>query len=304
MTRYFCFRFDVDTHRCVRRGVPNLIELGSRIDAPFTFFVNMGRAVSRTRLLRGRGGSSPTRVAAKLPTRVKLGAWDSLVAAVLNPPVGTGSPHILRAAIDAGHEVGLHGGANHAEWQAEAHRWTADRVRDQVALARAALEAVIGHEPAGFASPGWNSPDPLPSILQQLGFRYMADLHGPATEPKEGEAGGGEVVTSVPGADRLVSVRTAITAEPGGVAYLENLRARGLDAPAIRADFRDRLQQAGRLAVVYDHPYFAGIQELELVAEMVELARDMGFRPVRLAHAVDALSDSSGESTSTSGEAC
>lgn len=288
MTRYFCFRFDVDTHRCIRRGVPNLIALGARMDVPFTFFVNMGRAVSRARLVfgrRGTSGSGPTdEVAAKLPARTKLGLRDTLVAVALNPAVGVGSPRVLNAAIDAGHEVGLHGGANHAVWQADAHRWTGERIRDQVTGGLRALEQITGHSPAGFASPGWNSPDPLPPILEELGFRYLADLHGPATGPEQG------AIQSPPGTERLVSVRTAITAEPGGVAYLEHLRARNLDARAIRDDFRDRLERAGRLAVIYDHPYFAGIRELDLVRDLVALARDMGFRPVRLVDAVTALS--------------
>ena len=39
-----CFRFDADTHVCVSVGIPRLVELGNRLGARFTFFVNMGRA--------------------------------------------------------------------------------------------------------------------------------------------------------------------------------------------------------------------------------------------------------------------
>lgn len=287
MERYFCFRFDVDTHRCIRRGVPNLVDLGERIDARFTFFVNMGRAVSRARLIPGRrsaaGASGAADGAAKLPARAKLGAWDALVAALLNPYVGAGSPGVVNDAIRAGHEVGLHGGANHADWQADAHRWAPEWVRDQVAAALRLMEEATGHRPEGFASPGWNSPESLPAALETLGFGYVADLHGPGAREGEG------AVERAPGTERLASVRTAITAEPGGVAYLENLRARRLNERAIRTDFRERLQRAGRLAVVYDHPYFAGIRELDLVRDLVEVARDLGFRPVRLEDAVAAL---------------
>ena len=280
MDRYFCFRFDVDTHRCIRRGVPRLIDLGARIDAPFTFFVHMGRAVQRRRLLPGRSAAGPQPdTAEKLSARNKLGAWDTLVAAVANPTVGEGAPDVLREVLAAGHEIGLHGGTNHAAWQADAHRWSPERVRDRVAAALATLEGITGEAPRGFASPGWNSPASLPGILEELGFRYLADLHGP----------GLHTVASVPGTDRLQVVRTAITAEPGGVAYLENLRARGLDDAAIRDDFRARLEQADRLAVVYDHPYFAGMQELSLVGELVEIARELGFRPVRLEEAIAGL---------------
>lgn len=32
------FRFDVDTHKCIRDGVPNLLEISDEMDVPFTFF--------------------------------------------------------------------------------------------------------------------------------------------------------------------------------------------------------------------------------------------------------------------------
>jgi hypothetical protein len=37
--KYFCFRFDVDTPKCIKKGVPNLISLSKKLDVPFTFFI-------------------------------------------------------------------------------------------------------------------------------------------------------------------------------------------------------------------------------------------------------------------------
>lgn len=279
--RYFCFRFDVDTHRCIRRGVPNLLELASRLGTRFTFFVNMGRAVSPAKLARRLVDPSARDpdTAAKLPARVKLGPWDALVAALLNPRVGGGSSDVLEAILAGEHEIGLHGGTNHASWQAGAPDWSRARLGAEVSGALDELVAATGLEPAGFASPGWSSPEALPPVLGDLGFRYVADTHGP----------GHPAVSRAPGCHRLLSVRTDVCGEPGGVAYLEHMRARGLDDRAVREDFRDRLRSAGRLAVVYGHPYFAGIRELALVEELVALATDAGFRVVRLDDAVSAL---------------
>ncbi|MDX1673398.1 MAG: polysaccharide deacetylase family protein [Longimicrobiales bacterium] len=281
MDRYFCFRFDVDTHRCVRQGVPNLLALAADLDARFTFFVNMGRAVSRTHTLRRRirrGGERAEATAAKLPATAKLGVRDTLIAAIANPRVGAGAPHVLQDAAEAGHELGLHGGANHAAWQAAARTWSGDRLRAEITAARDSLETIVGERPDGFASPGWTSPSPLPRILEELGFRYMADDHGPNHDD----------VRIADGTERLLSVPTAITAEPGGVAYLENLAARGLHRTAFHDDLRRRLAHH-RLAVVYDHPYFAGVQALERVRDAVHIARDLGFDVVRLDQAVSAL---------------
>ena len=281
MDRYFCFRFDVDTHRCVRRGMPNLLALAADLDARFTFFVNMGRAVSRIRTVRRTirpGAEEAGKTAAKMPATAKLGVRDTLIAAIANPRVGAGAPHVLRAAAEAGHELGVHGGANHAAWQADARTWSEDRLSAEISAARNSLEAVVGERPGGFASPGWTSPDPLPRILEGLGFRYLADDHGPDRDD----------VRIADGTRQLLSVPTTITAEPGGVAYLENLAARGLDRTAFHDDFRRRLADR-RLAVVYDHPYFAGVQALDRVRDAVEIARELGFEVARLDQAVSGL---------------
>lgn len=286
MDRYLCLRFDVDTHRCIRTGVPNLLDLAARIGARFTFFVNMGRAVSRTRALRRlvRGARRTPATAAKLPARVKLGPWDALVAALLNPRVGAGSPGVLDDALAGGHEIGLHGGTNHAAWQAAAPDWSRAHLEEEISSALGRLVAVTGRDPRGFASPGWTSPEGLPLLLEELGFRYVADAHGPRHP----------ALSRPDGCRRLLSVRTNLCGEPGGVAYLEHLRARGLDDRAIREDFRGRLRSAGRLAVLYDHPYFAGIRELALLEELVAVAAEEGFRLVRLGEAIRGLEPGAG----------
>ena len=286
MTRLFSFRFDVDTHRCVREGMPALSRLGRRLDAPFTFFVNMGRAVSRRATLGSLlgvgpratgavdGPGAPIQVAAKHPARRKLGTTGWLHAAVLNPRVGAGSPEVLRAALDDGHEIGLHGGRNHAVWQTEAAGWSPERVALEIDAVLPGLERVLGATPAGFASPGWVTPPGLAGVLAERGFRYWADQHG---------APPGGMTRSPAAPMALPSVRTALTGEPGGVAYLEHLDAAGLSAREALARFEHDLEGAGEVAVVYDHPYWAGVRALDLVEAMVGLARAAGFDVVPLA---------------------
>ena len=296
MTRLFSFRFDVDTHRCVREGMPALSRLGRRLDAPFTFFVNMGRAVSRPATLSallggGRSsateasGAEPVKVAAKHPARRKLGTVGWLQAAILNPRVGAGSPAVLRGALADGHEVGLHGGRNHAVWQTEAAGWSPARAAAEIDAVLPDLERILGSTPAGFASPGWVTPPGLEAILAARGFRYLADEHGapPAGSSRGARDGAdalpGEPVSGAP----LPSVRTALTGEPGGVAYLEHLDAAGLSHREALARFASDLDAAGDVAVVYDHPYWAGVRALRLVEEMVGIAREAGFDVVPVA---------------------
>jgi len=315
VAKLFSFRFDVDTHRCVHVGMPALSELGRRLDAPFTFFVNMGRAVSIPTVVRGWGaanravanGAKP-RTAAKLSAREKLGWPGYLKAAVVNPRVGATAIDVIRSAAADGHEIGLHGGTNHQVWQSEAIRWSPERLSEEIdAVLPALSESLGGTPPLGFASPGWSTSDSLPELLAARGFRYLADLHGPEAGGLRGPEAGGldgnrERGDGAPAPGRTVSpgatlssgatpspraaltdVRTQLTGEPGGVAYLEHLRAVGLDDEAVLGRFRGDLERAGPHVVAYDHPYFAGIRDLDMVRRLVEAARDEGYRVVPMA---------------------
>ena len=100
----------------------------------------------------------------------------------------------------------------------------------------------------------------------------MADEHGdgPCFERREG----------------LVSVRTQLAVGSSGVGYLESARAKGMTDRELTEDFRKRLRAAGSAAIAYDHPFWAGVSDLERVGSLVELARDEGYRVVTIAEAV------------------
>jgi len=286
LAKLFSFRFDVDTHRCVREGMPALSALGARLGVPFTFFVNMGRSVSRrTVLARATSGNGHAAAgAAKLTPREKLGWRGYLEAAVLNPLVGGGSQGVLRAAADAGHEIGLHGGRNHGVWQHGAHAWSRERLAQEIdAVLPALSRAIGGRRPRGFASPGWTTSPLLPEVLVERGFHYYADLHGPSPSvaPRPKRADGGADAGAAPGAE-LPNVRTELTGEPGGVAYLEHLRAIGLDDDAVLSRFEQDLERAGAVAVAYDHPYYAGVRDLTQVERCVRAAQAAGYEVVAL----------------------
>ena len=114
--KYFCFRFDVDTPKCIQTGIPNLIGLSKELDVPFTFFVNMGRGTSRWSFIKkifSPRNNSTTDSTQKLSNLNKLGLWNYLFMALANPKVGNSYPGIIQSLEKAGHEVGLHGGSNH-----------------------------------------------------------------------------------------------------------------------------------------------------------------------------------------------
>lgn len=264
--KFCCFRFDADTHACVSEGIPRLAELGACLGVRFTFFVNMGRAFDpRITFLKavgrlfkgGRRGSS-------LSAAKKLGWRAALKAAVLNPQAGRSDPAALREAVRAGHELGLHGGRNHAQWERSARNWSEARLRREVQTGLRWFAECGLPAPVSFASPAWNSPEALRRVLPAHGFQFLADTYDAAQ-------------TGVTPAGELCEVPTNLTVDPGSAGYLETLRLRGWSTGDITRHFRSQLLAQDRLAVVYDHPFFAGTHALEQVGELVRVAQDTGF---------------------------
>lgn len=265
----FCFRFDVDTIRCIREGVPNLVELANKLGIKFTFFVNFGRAISHKVTLNILTDNIPEKTFEetpyKLSARRKLGNKFYLLTAIVNPKVGTSTLDNVRSIYENGNEMGLHGGKNHALWQVYGHGWSKDKIRNEIGWALEIIEEKDIVKPEGFASPGWSGSRNLHLVLEELGFLYVADDHAP------------DSIAIYP-ADKghnLLHIPTNITG-PGGAGYIEAMVAKGLNPSEIEEDFKRHLETKS-LAVVYDHPYFAGVEVLEIIPRLLDVADKAGF---------------------------
>lgn len=251
--------------------MPNLLAFAEEYRIPMTFYCNMGRAVSYVALARKRfrnAGGHEKAILAKLSPKAKMGNRDYLRTSLLNPVVGSAHGAILQEAARHGHELGLHGGRNHGSWHHEAHLWTEERVRTEVAWGLERFDAMGLEKPVGFASPGWNSPEGLGRILGGLGFGYMADDYGQGDfcETKA----------------TIRCVRTQLTGE-GGVGFFESLAARGLDSGTGEQAMKGAFESAAacdKSVCVYDHPCFAGREGLGMLKGFVE---HLKRRPVRFA---------------------
>jgi peptidoglycan/xylan/chitin deacetylase (PgdA/CDA1 family) len=277
--RIFCYRIDVDTHLGVGPGMSNLLDLArEEKDVRFTFFVNMGRAVSRRQSLQELIVRVEAQESApKFSPRYKLGLRGFLEAAILNPLVGAGHPEQIQTAAREGHEIGLHGGANHAVWHRKAHQWVEERTRIELEWGLAQLRDIGIECPSGFASPGWNTPPNAMRLLAEYGFSYLADAHGPELHSID-----------IDPATGLRCVPTNLLGEPNGVGYLECLRASGFDDSMILDRFRRDLEDR-QLAIVYCHPVYLGRFELETARQMFRIASDMGFQIATLSEAAESL---------------
>jgi peptidoglycan-N-acetylglucosamine deacetylase len=77
---------------------------------------------------------------------------------------------LLSAVADAGHEIGNHSYL-HEPWL---HRYSTDRLDEELARAERAIEDATGQHPRGFRGPGFSVSEAVLLALQRRGYRYDA----------------------------------------------------------------------------------------------------------------------------------
>ena len=170
-------RIDVDTFRGTNLGVPSLCALLARhgVRASFFFSVgpdNMGRHVRR--LLR------PSFLWKMLRTRASsLYGWDILLRGTFwpGPVIGRKLGHVIRAASDAGHEIGLHAWDHHA-WQMGIDSMDAESIYRTLRRGCDLLTDIIGRSPCCSAAPAWKCPAAALLAKSRLPFTYNSDCRG------------------------------------------------------------------------------------------------------------------------------
>lgn len=250
--RFLAVRFDIDSVTCLERGVPRLLDLGRRLGVRFTFFANLGTSFNLRMKVRSMLGGK--KAAASGPTAEKLGLVEKLTwtgvfkTVVLNPRLGTKYCHVLERIRQDGHELGLHGGTDHALWQHGVRGMGEEEVR---ALLFPAYEEFVRHfgRPAGFACPGFQYSSGVFSLLDALGFAYSSDLAGEVPFPTilDGES------------FRLWQVPVNVVGR-GGVPLIEQGLACGMNPQRIVESARSEIDRH-EYAHIYGHPYVEGVRD-------------------------------------------
>lgn len=170
-------RIDVDTFRGTKIGVPGLCRLFARHDITGTFYFsvgpdNMGRHLWR--LLKPAFLWKMLRTdAAGLygPEIILMGTcWPG-------PQIGRRLGYAIKAAADAGHEIGLHAWDHH-QLQACIEKMSAQEIFETFKKGCNLLTQITGRAPVSSAMPGWRCTDPVLLEKSKLPFIYNSDCRG------------------------------------------------------------------------------------------------------------------------------
>ena len=280
-----CFRLDIDTLRCIKEGVPCLIDVADKYGAKLTFFLSPGRSFRLRDLFLKSDRSEDMDVSAsyqegevyKVPAVKKLGCRYLFETLTLNPNLSSYCPQAVRLITDRGHQLGLHGGRNHGAWMREANTWNKAKLQAEIKWGMQRIEKITTASiVSAFCSPGWCSNERLAETLSELQFSILADEHGRDLQL-------GNITTK---AEAIINFPTHLVGEPGGVGYFESLSARGFTDKEILEQFRCDIREVGNFAVFYDHPCFIGGMRKDLAGGVFSVVADEGYKVVTFDEAV------------------
>lgn len=170
-------KVDVDTDRGTRVGVPGLLQLFDELGIRASFFFalgpdNTGRALRRVFRRGFLRKVQRTSVISTYGVRTLLNGvlWPG-------PHIGQRNADVMRAARDAGHEVGIHC-YDHIRWQDGLHAMRVGEVRREFARARIEFERIFGAPARAAAAAGWQANADSLAVYDEASLVYASDARG------------------------------------------------------------------------------------------------------------------------------
>jgi peptidoglycan/xylan/chitin deacetylase (PgdA/CDA1 family) len=272
-------KIDVDTLRGTREGVPALIEALTRADARATFLFSLGpdrtgRAIRRAFRPGFFGKVARTSVLDHYGLKTLL--YGTLLPA---PDIARRAAMQMRAARDAGHEVGVHC-FDHTAWQDLLARRDAHWAHRQMQRAVERFIELFGVAPAVHGAAGWQVSEAALLAEEALGFQYASDTRGtapfvPWIDGRRGRCP--QLPTTLPTLDELIGLE-GVT---GATVHARLLQLTGEGSATAQA--------CHRLQVFTLHAELEGMKLLNSFERLLAGWRAQGYALVSLAQALASL---------------
>ena len=170
-------KVDVDTERGTRIGVPNLLRLFDEFNIKATFLFslgpdNTGRAIKRVFRRGFLGKVTRSNVVATYGLRTLLNG-----VLLPGPHIGRRNASVMRAARDAGHEVGIHC-YDHVRWQDGLAAMSPEEVDSEFAKAGTEFERVFGMPARTAGAAGWQANAHSLAAYDDARLDYASDARG------------------------------------------------------------------------------------------------------------------------------
>lgn len=273
------FRFDIDGIGDIRLGVPKLLNLSRELNVKFSFYINMGKSFNLRFFLQNKGlkilnnflksEGLNKKGQEKLSLLKKHGFRGIIETIIRNPELGIYYKETLFKVLDEGHELGLHGGIDHAMWQYNLHNLNFEQIQSLLFPAYKNFLRLFG-QPEGFCSPGFVYNKYVLELLDKFGFLYSGDMDGeipfrPILNGKEYKHY--QIPVNIKGNNKIPLIEQLLVMD------MSNQEIR--DVVLCEVERRDT-------AVLYGHPSVEGAGAGEILRDIILSAIDKGYRVVRL----------------------
>lgn len=168
-------KVDCDTYVGTREGVPRLLEILGERKIRASFFFTFGP--DRSGVAARRFFTTPGFFKKMLRSRAaSLYGFPTVLFGTLLPAplIGKKCAQQIRSVAQAGHETGVHAW-DHVGWHDHLDRWPPEKVREQIALAHAAYDRILGEPARASAAAGWTANSRSLALEEERGLLYTSN---------------------------------------------------------------------------------------------------------------------------------
>lgn len=273
--RTLSFRFDIDGIGDIERGIPRLLSLADSLGVKFSFYVNMGTSVNLKiffinlikKVLRKENyynGDKNGKVGNSSALLSKHGFIGIIKTVLCNPYIGVRYKKDLHKVQGKGHELGLHGGMDHALWLYDLENLDPKKLEDLLLSAYKRFERFYG-KPYGFCSPGLKYNDKVLDLVNKFQFLYISE----------------KVQFEIDNEWNFYSVPVNVMGQDDRSLISYGL-LQGWTEEYIEREIIRRIKEGKEPAVYYGHPSVEGLKGVDILRNVIKSLKQEGYRVVTL----------------------